>query len=191
MVYSLLFSLPGTPVLFYGEEIGMGENLAVEGRAAVRTPMQWADGHNAGFSPAAADRLPAPLPDGEYGPLAVNARGQRRDPDSLLNWFERLMRRRKETPELGFGEWEVLKHDVASVLAHACRWEDSTVVALHNLSPEPCRLAIPLDVEDAAAYEDLLGGAGDEMADACLRLTLDGYGCRWLRIHSRGQRVTP
>jgi maltose alpha-D-glucosyltransferase/alpha-amylase len=191
MVYSLLFSLPGTPVLFYGEEIGMGENLAVKGRSAVRTPMQWTDEPNAGFSTAPADRLPAPLPDGAYGPLAVNVESQRRDPDSLLNWFERLIRRRKETPELGFGEWRVLEHDSPSVFAHACTWDGSTVVALHNLAPEPCRVEVPLGIDDADGYDDLLGRDRDELAEPCLRLTLEGYGARWFRIHRRGQRRTP
>ena len=81
MVYSLLFSLPGTPVLFYGEEIGMGENLDVDGRLSVRTPMQWTDGRNAGFSSARPSRLTRPLPDGRFGPLAVNVAEQRRDPE--------------------------------------------------------------------------------------------------------------
>jgi trehalose synthase len=192
MVYSLLFSLPGTPVLFYGEEIGMGENLDVKGRAAVRTPMQWSQEVNAGFSLAAAERLPAPVPDGAYGPLAVNVAGQRRDPDSLLNWFERLMRRRKETPELGFGESRVLRHDTASVLAHACTWNERTIVALHNLDAEPCRLTIPLEIEEAVSYHDLFGGDDDEeLREPRLELTLEGYGCRWYRVHRAGQRMTP
>jgi trehalose synthase len=191
MVYSLLFSLPGTPVLFYGEEIGMGENLEVKGRAAVRTPMQWSDEPNAGFSTAPADRLPAPVTDGAYGPLAVNVADERRDPHSLLNWFERLMRRRNETPELGLGTWSVLDHDVPAVFAHACTWNDRTTVAVHNLGAEPCRVAIPIAVEDAASYHDLFGGSREDLNEPCLRLTLDGYGCGWYRIHRRGQRVTP
>ena len=103
LVYSLLFSLPGTPVLFYGEEIGMGENLAVPGRLSVRTPMQWADERNAGFSTATPSRLARPVVEGRFGPMAVNAADQRRDPDSLLNWMERLIRRRRECPEFGWG----------------------------------------------------------------------------------------
>lgn len=169
----------------------MGENLDAEGRAAVRTPMQWSDEDNGGFSPAPSDQLPAPVPGGEYGPLAVNVSAQRRDPDSLLNWFERLMRRRKETPELGFGEWRILDHDARPVFAHACRWNGSTVVALHNLSPEPRRLAVPLDVDDAVAGDDLLGGGRYDLTEPCLRLTLDGYGSKWYRIHRKGQRLTP
>ena len=100
MVYSLLFSLPGTPVLFYGEEIGMGENLDIEGRMRVRSPMQWSDEPNAGFStaPAPGDALPAGHRRPGSGPSAVNVAAQRRDPESLLNWFERLIRRRRESP---------------------------------------------------------------------------------------------
>src|SRR5690606_17275907 len=89
LVYSLLFTLPGTPVLFYGEEIGMGENLDVDGRLSVRTPMQWSSGPNGGFSTAPPSKLVRPLPEGQFGPLAVNAADQRRSDDSLLNWMER------------------------------------------------------------------------------------------------------
>ena len=104
MAYSLAFSLPGTPVLFYGEEIGMAENLAIEGRYAVRPPMQWAD--DGGFTEADEGRRP--MVEGEWGPQRVNVAAQRRDPGSLLNWFERLIRRRRECPELGFGALTVL-----------------------------------------------------------------------------------
>ena len=104
MVYSLLFSLPGTPVLFYGEEIGMGENLAQSGRLAVRTPMQWNAAANGGFSKARARRLVAPVtPDG-FGPEHVNAADQRTDHESLLHFFELLIRRFRASPEIGWGE---------------------------------------------------------------------------------------
>ena len=110
MVYSLAFSLPGTPVLFYGEEIGMGENLAIEGRLSVRSPMQWSDEPHGGFSTVAdAAALCRPVVDDErFGPAAVNVARQRREDGSLLNWFERLIRRRRECPELGFGTLELL-----------------------------------------------------------------------------------
>jgi trehalose synthase len=191
MVYSLMFSLPGTPVLFYGEEIGMGENLDVKGRAAVRTPMQWTDEPNGGFSTAPVDRLPAPLPDGDFGADAVNVAAQRQDPDSLLNWFERLIRRRKETPELGFGTWRVLDHDVPAVLAHACTWNDRTVVAVHNLGADPCELTLQLDVDGAAAYDDLLDGGRRTLDEPRLRVSLEPYGFTWYRIDQEGQRRTP
>jgi|SoiMethySBSTD1v2_1073268.scaffolds.fasta_scaffold00468_3 trehalose synthase len=193
MAYSLLFSLPGTPVLFYGEEIGMGENLAAPDRQAVRTPMQWSDEPGAGFSTADAAAFPNPVTEGEFGPLAVNVAQQRRDPGSLLNWFERLMRRRRETPELGLGTWSVVPSEPASVLVHRCDWDGSTVVALHNFAAEPCRVEVALDgVDDVAGADDLLDGTGEiGLEDARLVLTLEGYGYRWYRIRRRGQRLAP
>jgi trehalose synthase len=193
MAYSLLFSLPGTPVLFYGEEIGMGENLAVAGRMAVRTPMQWSDEPGAGFSTADPKRFPSPVTEGEYGPLAVNVAAQRREEGSLLNWCERLIRRRRETPEFGLGRWSVVANDQPAVLAHRCDWGESTVVAVHNFGAEPCRFELPLEgIDDAVAADDLLDGSWEHGLDApVLNITLDGYGYRWLRIRRRGQRLSP
>ena len=137
MVYSLAFSLPGTPVLFYGEEIGMAENPAIEGRYAVRPPMQWSP--DGGFS--TTTELRRPMVEGEYGPERVNVAAQRRDPDSLLNWFERLIRRRRECPELGFGTLTLLDTGAPSVLAHRCDWEGSTIVAVHELGGQSAEVA--------------------------------------------------
>jgi maltose alpha-D-glucosyltransferase/alpha-amylase len=193
MAYSLLFSLPGTPVLFYGEEIGMGENLDAAGRQAVRTPMQWSDEPGAGFSPADPARFPNPVVEGAFGPLAVNVAQQRRDADSLLNWFERLIRRRRETPELGLGAWQVVPSDPVSVLVHRCDWDGSTVMAMHNFAPEPCRVTVPLDgLDDAEGADDLLDGAPEiPIDDAALSVTLEGHGYRWYRIRRAGHRLTP
>jgi trehalose synthase len=192
MAYSLMFSLPGVPVLFYGEEIGMGENLAEKARAAVRTPMQWSDEAGGGFSTADPSRFPAQLPEGEYGPLAVNAAAQRRDPDSLLNWFERLIRRRKELPTIGFGEWRVIPTEPRAVFAHRCDWDGSTVVAVHNFSPEPCRVDVPLEgCDDIVGLDDLLGSERMELDRPEFELTLEGYGYRWLLVRRAGQRLPP
>jgi trehalose synthase len=185
MVYSLLFSLPGTPVLFYGEEIGMGENLDVPGRMSVRTPMQWSDDENGGFSQARPSKLRRPVVEGRYSPLAVNVAAQRRDPDSLLSWTERLIRRRRETPEIGWGSWQVLKADTPSVLAHRCDWEGRTIVALHNLSAETCIVRIEIgDVPRDARVDDLLDGEVNVAAldGSALELKLEGYGFRWFRL---------
>ena len=134
MVYSLMFSLPGTPVLFYGEEIGMGENLAIEGRMSVRAPMQWTAEPHGGFSTVEdAKPLCRPVAEGRFGPEHVNAFAQRRDPDSLLNWMERLIRRRRECPELGWGTFTALSPREPQVLAHRCDWDGATIVAVHNL----------------------------------------------------------
>ena len=194
MVYSLLFSLPGTPVLFYGEEIGMGENLDIEGRMSVRTPMQWTDEENGGFSKARPSRLRRPLVEGRFGPLAVNVAAQRRDPESLLSWMERLIRRRRETPELGWGTWKVVRTNVPSVLAHRCDWEGRTVVAAHNLGEQPCVVRLQLgDVPEDGKLDDLLDerGAFQNIEDGALELKLDGYGFRWLRITTPDQHTPP
>jgi maltose alpha-D-glucosyltransferase/alpha-amylase len=192
MVYSLVLSLPGTPVLFYGEEIGMGENLAVEGRSAVRTPMQWTDGPNAGFSTADPSAFPAPITDGRFGPLAVNVAGQRREQGSLLNWFERMIRQRRETPEFGLGAWQVLPGRINAVLVHRCDWDGSAVVAVHNFSPEPYSIDIPVDNADQRGpVDDLLGDERLEIDDGAIHLTIEGYGYRWLRLRAPGQRPRP
>ncbi len=111
MAYSLMFSLPGTPALYYGEEIGMGEDLAADGRMAVRTPMQWTAGRNGGFSTAAPRKLVQPVVSGPFGPDHVNVAAQMRDRDSLWNWMRTLITIRRTCPELGWGEPSILEHD--------------------------------------------------------------------------------
>jgi trehalose synthase len=190
MVYSLLFSLPGTPVLFYGEEIGMGENLEAEGRNSVRTPMQWTADKNGGFSRARPSRLPGPVVTGGFSPEHVNVADQRRDPESLLSFMKLLIRRYRECPELGWGRFEVLDQPHASVLAHCCRWDDGCLLAVHNLGPEPLSVPLQLDEDPAAStLVDLLGDEDAELDDkARVELQLDGYGYRWLRVHRHGDR---
>ena len=107
MAYSLAFSLPGTPVLFYGEEIGMAENLGVPGRLAVRTPMQWTAGDNGGFSKAQKRRLTRPLPDGLYGPERVNAADQRHDHQSFWWFMRNLIYTYRQQPEIGWSTAEL------------------------------------------------------------------------------------
>jgi trehalose synthase len=184
MVYSLLFSLPGTPVLFYGEEIGMGEDLGAEGRLAVRTPMQWSSGPNGGFSAAEPEQLTAQVVDGGFGPEFVNVADQRRDPDSLLSFMKLLIRRYRESPELGWGAFEVLDQGCRSVLAHLSRWDDAAMVAVHNLGAEPQRVRVQLpDCDGRHRLEDLLQVGMTQVGDdGGVELALEGYGYRWLRI---------
>jgi trehalose synthase len=188
LVYSLLFSLPGTPVLFYGEEIGMGENLDIDGRLSVRTPMQWTgEEGTAGFTTARPSRLRRPLPDGRFAPLAVNVADQERDPDSLLNWMQRVIRRRRETPEIGWGAWSVLDAGDDAVLAHRCEWEGRRFLAVHNLSEEPRQIELRLQDEDELAVVDLLDtdGTPGALEDGRLQATLEGYGYRWMSLRSK------
>src|SRR3954466_450946 len=187
MVYSLAFSLPGAPVLFYGEEIGMGEHLGVEGRMSVRTPMQWTSERHGGFSTVADPaRLRRPLTPGRFGPEHVNVAAQRRDPASLLNWFERLIRRRRECPELGFGTLELLDTGAPSVLAHRCDWEGSTIVAVHELAGREADVALPLS--DGDALVDLYDEAEHALP---VTLTLEPYAARWFRVRRPGTRLAP
>jgi trehalose synthase len=187
MVYSLVFSLPGTPVLFYGEEIGMGENLAIEGRMSVRAPMQWSDEPNGGFSTTEdPGTLCRPVAEGTFGPERVNAAAQRRDPDSLLNWFERLIRRRRECPELGWGAYTALAPREPEILAHRCDWDESTIVAVHNLAGKNVKTTLPL--EEEGTLVDLLGT--DDL-EAPFTLALKAYEYRWYRLRRPGQRIAP
>src|SRR3712207_2050041 len=120
LVYSLLFALPGTPVLFYGEEIGLAENLQAEGRFAVRVPMQWTSGPGGGFSTADPSTFPGPPVTGSFSAEHVNVRDQSRDPDSLLAFFRRLVEAYRACPELAWGAVQVLDPgpDAAPVFAH-------------------------------------------------------------------------
>jgi trehalose synthase len=180
MAYSLMFSMPGAPTLFYGEEIGMGENLEIDGRLAVRTPMQWEDGPTAGFTTAPASALTRPVPDDDaYGPDAVNVRDQRTDPGSLLNWFERLIRLRKELPEVGWGTFTVMSSGEPSVLALRFDWEDRTLVTLHNLAARKARASVKVD---ATHLVDLLGAVKPvTVRNGTARIDLAAYDYRWLR----------
>ncbi len=191
MAYSLMFSLPGTPVLFYGEEIGMGENLDVEGRLAVRTPMQWTPHRNGGFSNARPSRLCRPLVEGAFGPEHVNVADQRADPESLLNFISLLARRYRESPELGWADLGILDQPHRHVLAHECVLDDRRVVALHNFSPDSCTVPLALESCDSGYHLlDLLQNTSPTALDDNGRaeLTLDGYGYRWLRLAPRDDR---
>ena len=191
MAYGLMFALPGTPTLFYGEEIGMAENLAIEDRLAVRTPMQWSAGPTAGFSAAPPDGLSRPLPtDERFGPDAVNVQAQRTDPDSLLNWFERLIRLRKELPEVGWGDCTVLDVGASEVLALRHEWAGRVLVTLHNLAGRAVTAHLDAgDVGTGLQLSDLL------QADSVvrprggqLRVALHAYGQRWFHADARSTR---
>jgi maltose alpha-D-glucosyltransferase / alpha-amylase len=181
LLYSLLLTLPGSPVLLYGEEIGLGDNQRVEGRAAVRVAMQWSAGPNGGFT-TGEPAVPV-VADGPFGPDRVNVAAQRRDPESLLNWMERAIRARKELPELGWGGWRVLDTDQPAVLAHRCDWQGSGVLALHNLGPEALQVQVAADDDAAggAVMAELLADQRYEPAKAGQPLDLGPFGYRWLR----------
>jgi maltose alpha-D-glucosyltransferase/alpha-amylase len=179
---SLMFSLPGTPVIRYGDEIGMGENLALKERDAVRTPMQWSNERHAGFS--TARRLTHPvIRDGVFGYRQVNVEDQRRDPGSLLNWMTRLIRARKECREIGWGDWELVSTGSPQVLGMCYAWRGRRVLVLHNFSPQPREILIRLSGSDSAVLADVIGMDDSRVgADGQHRILLPEYGYRWFRV---------
>ncbi len=184
MAYSLMFSLPGVPVLRYGQEIGMGEDLSLIERQSVRTPMQWANEANGGFSEAPEEDLTLPvINEGSYSYHEVNVRDQRRDPTSRLNWMERMIRRRKEYREPGSGEWTILDTGNPSVFAHACQREGSTLIAVHNLTDEACTVTLDLNDFPEGHLADLHGDKQYEaIEDEEHHIDLDEYGYRWFHL---------
>jgi maltose alpha-D-glucosyltransferase / alpha-amylase len=184
LAYSLQFSLPGTPVLHYGDEIGMGDDLDLPQREAIRTPMQWTGETHGGFSNAERTFRPA-ISGGVYGYERVNVEDQRRDPDSLLNWMTTIIRVRHECPEIGWGTWRIVPTDNKHTLALCYDWHDAHVVVLHNFAPVPQEVAFSLALPDGDTLLDLLGRDHATADDAgAHRLTLDGYGYRWFRVGS-------
>ena len=194
LMYSVAFSLPGTPVLFYGEEIGMAENLDIPGRYSVRAPMQWSAERHGGFSTVDDARsLCRPVVDAAgWAPDRVNVAAQRRAHDSLLNWMERLIRRRRECPELGWGRCTLLDAGHAGVLAHRADWDGSAVVALHSFAEERLEVRLALEERDVEGLVDLLGD-GDLIPgpDGQLTVALDPFDYRWFRVRRQGQRLPP
>lgn len=185
MAYSLMFALPGTPTLFYGEEIGMGENLEVPGRRSVRTPMQWSDAPNGGFSSARPRDLPRRPPEDGFGPRFVSVSQQRRDPESLLSFLSLLVKRYRECPEMGWAPLHVLDQPHDGVLALCSSVDEATVVTLHNLTPDPVAVpvALPEGTDDAFRLVDLLqDGEVEVAADGTAEVELGAYGYRWLRL---------
>ena len=184
LAYSLLFALPGTPVLFYGEEIGLGDNLDLPDREAVRPPMQWSHRPGGGFSEADEARLPrAPVRDGPFGYRAVNVEEQRSDPGSLMNWMERTIRTRKEWPAIGWGDWQVLGTRNPRVLGHLATWQGPAVLALHSFSDEPERVTVRLPKSRVdGRWGHILGRGGSATAGlerGGLSCEVEPYGYHW------------
>ena len=182
LAYSLMFSLPGTPLLRYGDEIGMGDDLSLEGRTSVRTPMQWSDEPNGGFSDAPPDKLSQPvISEGEYSYKRVNVAQEQRDPAALINWMERVVRIRRQCPEFGYGTLHVLETDEPCVFAHCCEWGDRTVIAVHNLADHDC--TVTLKSADYKHLFDLFGDRPYESLNGDPVIQLSPYGYRWFRVN--------
>ena len=191
LLNSLLFSFPGTPIIYYGDEIGMGDNIYLGDRNGVRTPMQWSGDRNAGFSTATPARLYSPvIMDAVWGYEAINVEAQQSDPSSLLNWMRNMMALRKLFRVFGRGTIEFLNPPNRKVLAYLRRYQDEQVLCVANLS----RFAQPVDLE----LPQLAGMTPVEMLGYVqfptierqpYRLTLAPYGVLWLEIHGERERL--
>ena len=180
---SVMMSLPGTPVIRYGDEIGMGEDLGLEGRGAVRTAMQWDDARNAGFTTKPDPGCPI-ISEGPYGYAHVNVAEQRRDPESLLNWTERMIRLRQETPEIGYGDFTIVKSP-DDILALRYDWRGASVLVIHNFSDARRQVTFGPDSTGGRERQliDLLDGDHNDPDEKGRHtIVLEPYGYRWYRI---------
>jgi len=184
LMNGLLLSMPGTPVIYYGDEIGMGDNVYLGDRNGVRTPMQWRPERNAGFSSADPQRIYLPpIMDPIYGYQAVNVEAQEREPSSLLNWMRRMLAVRKTVKAFGRGKLAFLKPRNRKVLAYLREFGDEIILCVFNLA----RSAQPAEL-DLAAYKgrqpvELIGRTPfPPIGDAPYMVTLPSYGFLWFRL---------
>ncbi len=184
LAYSLMFTLPGTPVIRYGDELAMGDNLKLPERECARTPMQWSTEPNAGFSKHSKTILPV-IDSGPYGYAEVNAAQQRRDPQSMLNWLERIIRMRKEVPEVGWGDFKILATRDPAVFAIRYDWRNNSVLFLHNLAGRPRETSFSAGLGDSRDRTLInLLSTNHSHADGRGRhkVVLEPYGYRWYRV---------
>lgn len=180
---SLLLAMPGTPMIPYGDEIGLGENLRLPERQSVRAVMQWSSAPNGGFSraPVAALCHP-PITDGPFRYERLNVAGQEEDPSSLLHWMRRALGVRRRLREIGRGDSRIVPMDDPRVLALEYTWQGATTLTIHNLSRHACQISRDslLDGQDPGAFRDCFGDrVYDEPSSASFALA--PYGYRWLR----------
>lgn len=179
LIYSLLLTLPGSPIIYYGDEIGMGDNIWLADRNGVRTPMQWAAGKNAGFSEAAPDSLYSPLIKGApYGPARVNVEAQRNDAESLWNVLRRMLKVRKAHRAFGWGDLSWLDCGNDRIAAYRRTFRGETIFAVHNLS-DGSRSA-RFEFQEASGLSDLLTGLRIEPRNGMFEFELRPHEYRWL-----------
>ena len=182
LAMSLVFSLPGTPMLQYGDEIGIWDDLALPERECARTAMQWSDDHYGGFSTSEKVVVPIVI-DEERGYRKVNVAAQRRDPNSLLNWTERRIRARKELPEIGWGECRVLETGAKSVLALRYVWRNTAVLTLHNFADTPQIVRVDVDTADGGTLCDYFDDDHSLAAESGRHeIRLGPYMHKWYRV---------
>jgi maltose alpha-D-glucosyltransferase / alpha-amylase len=188
LLNSLLFSFPGTPFLYYGDEIGMGDDVRRPDRDGVRTPMQWSGGTNAGFSQAPREKLYSlPIEDPVYGHAAVNVEAQLRDPSSLLHWMRNMIRLRKQFRVFGRGTMEFLPAGNRKVLAYVRRFEEDTILCVANLSRHAQPAELDLSGFAGATPIEMLGYTPFRtIGREPYVLALGAYGFYWFELRRRG-----
>ena len=181
---SLLFTLPGTPIIYYGDEIGMGDDIWLPDRNGLRTPMQWNDGPNAGFSGADAEELYSPVVSRiPYDPSRVNVAAQKSDPGSLFILIRRMASLRKERLTFGWGDFKWARCSSAAVAAYFRSYHGETLLILNNLSPKVQEVVIDLPGGKTHALEELLSGSDlPAVKGGQLILSLEGYRYLWLKL---------
>jgi maltose alpha-D-glucosyltransferase/alpha-amylase len=191
LMNGLLFSLPGTPIIYYGDEIGMGDNFYLGDRNGVRTPMQWSSDRNAGFSRANPQRLYLPvIIDPEYHYEAVNVEAQQANPHSLLWWMKRLIALRKRHPVFGRGTIDFLRPRNRKVLAFVRRWRDDVVLVVANLSRFVQFVELDLAAWKGMVAVELFGGTPfPRIGELPYLLTLAPHGFYWLALHHERRGV--
>jgi len=184
LLNSLLMSMPGTPIVYYGDEIGMGDNIFLGDRNGVRTPMQWSPDRNGGFSRADPEQLYLPpIMDSIYGYEAVNVEAQLRQPASLLNWMRRLIAARKRHPALGRGELTFLYPRNRKVLAYLRSDGNETMLCVANMSAAPQAAELDLSQLKGRVPVELLGqSAFPPIGGLPYFITLPGYGFYWFLL---------
>ncbi len=181
---SLLFTLPGSPIIYYGDEIGMGDNIWLPDRNGVRTPMQWDEGLNAGFSKADPRDLYSPLINRiPYDPIQVNVSSQSSDPSSLLNLIRKMIAVRKKHSAFGFGDFKWVKSDLKSVAAYLRSYQEEKILIVNNLSPRAQIFEVQLPGDRLSKPKGLLSGSNlPEAKGNNLTLTLEPYQYLWLKL---------
>lgn len=184
LAYSLMCTLPGTPVIRYGDEIAMGDDLSLAERNCARTPMQWSTEPHGGFTKS--DKPATPVIDkGPYGYQHVNVAKQRRDPNSMLNWTERIVRMRKEVPEIGWGDFAIIPTRDPAVFIIRYDWRNNSVLFVHNLDEKPREIAFATGLPGDAG-EHLINLLAEDHSHADKRgqhrIVLEPYGYRWYRV---------